>query len=169
MTDIEYISYTDESMLKDVQKLVSKDLSEPYSVFTYRYFLHNWPFLCICAYITENDTTTSSDDMNAISNHDIKTNKKLIGTIVCKLEGGEENNQSGYIAMLAVDVNYRKQGIGMKLVNAGIENMISMGCREVILETEVYVCMYVCMYVCHRRSATSICTVMAITKARCVF
>ena len=139
MTDIEYISYTDESMLKDVQKLVSKDLSEPYSVFTYRYFLHNWPFLCICAYITENETT-SSDDM-----------KKLIGTIVCKLEGGENNNQSGYIAMLAVDVNYRKQGIGMKLVNAGIEKMISMGCREVVLETEVYVC----MYVCHRRSATN--------------
>ena len=49
--------------------------------------------------------------------------------------------------MLAVDVNYRKRGIGMKLVNAGIENMISMGCREVVLETEVYVCMYVCMYV----------------------
>jgi hypothetical protein len=23
--------------------MVDKDLSEPYSVFTYRYFLHNWP------------------------------------------------------------------------------------------------------------------------------
>jgi hypothetical protein len=29
--------------------MVDKDLSEPYSVFTYRYFLHNWPGLCICA------------------------------------------------------------------------------------------------------------------------
>lgn len=26
--------------------LVDRDLSEPYSIFTYRYFLHNWPDLC---------------------------------------------------------------------------------------------------------------------------
>ena len=124
---IDYITYTDESMLKDVQKLVSKDLSEPYSVFTYRYFLHNWPNLCICAYATE----------NVDENKEMKIERKLIGTIVCKLENNENNIQSGYIAMLAVDVNYRKRGIGMKLVYAGIDNMISMGCREVILETVV--------------------------------
>lgn len=126
---IDYIPYTDESMLKDVHKLVSKDLSEPYSVFTYRYFLHNWPNLCICAYATENVDKNDEREM--------KTERKLIGTIVCKLENNENNIQSGYIAMLAVDVNYRKRGIGMKLVYAGIDNMISMGCREVILETEV--------------------------------
>jgi hypothetical protein len=29
------------------QALIEKDLSEPYSVFTYRYFLNNWPDLCL--------------------------------------------------------------------------------------------------------------------------
>ena len=26
--------------------LIEKDLSEPYSIFTYRYFINNWPNLC---------------------------------------------------------------------------------------------------------------------------
>lgn len=28
-------------------ELITKDLSEPYSIYTYRYFIHNWPHLCI--------------------------------------------------------------------------------------------------------------------------
>jgi peptide alpha-N-acetyltransferase len=48
--DILYVDYTDESMLEEIQVLVAKDLSEPYSVFTYRYFLHSWPSLCVCVY-----------------------------------------------------------------------------------------------------------------------
>ena len=47
---LEYVDYTDESVLADIQRLVAADLSEPYSVFTYRYFLNNWPKLCICVY-----------------------------------------------------------------------------------------------------------------------
>ena len=31
-------------------EMIDKDLSEPYSIFTYRFFLVNWPNLCICAY-----------------------------------------------------------------------------------------------------------------------
>ena len=31
-------------------EMVDKDLSEPYSIFTYRFFLVNWPHLCVCAY-----------------------------------------------------------------------------------------------------------------------
>jgi hypothetical protein len=27
--------------------LIEKDLSEPYSIFTYRYFINDWPSLCI--------------------------------------------------------------------------------------------------------------------------
>ena len=30
--------------------LIDLELSEPYSIFTYRYFLHNWPRLCFLAY-----------------------------------------------------------------------------------------------------------------------
>ncbi len=30
-----------------IMGLISKDLSEPYSVYTYRYFIHSFPHLCI--------------------------------------------------------------------------------------------------------------------------
>jgi len=32
--------------LPKVMKIIDKELSEPYSIFTYRYFLHQWPQLC---------------------------------------------------------------------------------------------------------------------------
>lgn len=40
------VEYQDERQLSDIMSLVDRDLSEPYSIFTYRYFLHNWPGLC---------------------------------------------------------------------------------------------------------------------------
>lgn len=36
-------SYKDETQIEDIMGLMVKDLSEPYSVFTYRYFLNGWP------------------------------------------------------------------------------------------------------------------------------
>ena len=45
-SDIEYVSYTSELQMPDIMKLIQKDLSEPYSIYTYRYFIHNWPQLC---------------------------------------------------------------------------------------------------------------------------
>ena len=43
--DVLYVNYEDESFLPSIQTLVAADLSEPYSVFTYRFFLNNWPNL----------------------------------------------------------------------------------------------------------------------------
>lgn len=125
---IEFVQYRDESMIPDIQRLVAADLSEPYSIFTYRYFLHNWPDHCICGYVTETDS-------------DGQSRRKMIATIVSKSgppEGSyDENKLQGYIAMLAVDKNYRKRGIGSYLVHRGIEAMFAAGCREIMLETEV--------------------------------
>lgn len=45
-SDVRYIVYTDENQLAPIMALVDRDLSEPYSIFTYRYFLHGWPDLC---------------------------------------------------------------------------------------------------------------------------
>ena len=118
--DIEYVDYTDESMLPSIQSLVSKDLSEPYSVFTYRYFLHDWPNLCICVY-----TKDAQGER-----------KEMIGTLLCR--GGTDREPSkGYIAMLAVNKAFRKRGIGSTLASMGIERMAKMGLTEVGLEAEV--------------------------------
>ncbi len=117
---IEYVDYIGESMLPDIQTLVTKDLSEPYSVFTYRYFVHNWPNLCICVY----------------SRNRKSGERKMIGTLVCKADA-EYGYLAGYIAMLTVDSSYRHCGIGSSLVNKGIDRMVESGCVEIILETEV--------------------------------
>merc|ERR1711862_432864 len=45
--------------------------------------------------------------------------------------------KSGYMAMLAVDENYRKSGIGTELVRRVVRRMRKKGCTSVMLETEV--------------------------------
>ncbi|XP_065320587.1 N-alpha-acetyltransferase 30-like isoform X2 [Gordionus sp. m RMFG-2023] len=115
---IMYIQYTSELMMPDIIKLITKDLSEPYSIYTYRYFIHNWPHLCFIA-----------TDINS----------KCIGAIVCKMEVRKYFDQNimsliqsnrGYIAMLAVDKEYRRHKIGSKLVLKAIQAMIEKKCDE---------------------------------------
>jgi peptide alpha-N-acetyltransferase len=96
--NVAYIDYKDESMLPDIQRLIAADLSEPYSIFTYRYFLHQWPSLCICAFARQENGEVG----------------EMIGTIVCKAEDHRDVFQ-GYIAMLTVNKQYRKLGIGKKV------------------------------------------------------
>ncbi|CAM9403681.1 unnamed protein product, partial [Hapterophycus canaliculatus] len=113
---IRLVQYQDERQLSDIMSLVDRDLSEPYSIFTYRYFLHNWPGLCFVA----------------------KAGERTVGSIVCKAERElEDDPLTGYIAMLAVDTAFRKHGIGTALASRAIEAMRDLGCEEVVLETEV--------------------------------
>ncbi|VDO98447.1 unnamed protein product [Heligmosomoides polygyrus] len=107
----------DENQIDDIMRLITKDLSEPYSIYTYRYFIHNWPELCVLAF----DTSSES----------------YIGAVVCKLDRNAEGRRKGYLAMLAIDESYRKLGLGTRLVRRAIERMQAQGCDEVVLETEV--------------------------------
>jgi hypothetical protein len=43
---IQYVSYKDETQLETIMSLIDQELSEPYSIFTYRYFITLWPDLC---------------------------------------------------------------------------------------------------------------------------
>ncbi len=119
---IKFVNYRDESQIDCVMRLVGRDLSEPYSVFTYRYFLHRYPQLCIFAV-----TVSNSEDGNHNSdNHE--SEPEPIGCIVCKIdpEENEENGEQdyeeprlcGYIAMLAVDTSFRRSGIGSALLTS---------------------------------------------------
>jgi peptide alpha-N-acetyltransferase len=111
---ITYVGYTDELVLPEITRLMSRDLSEPYSVYTYRYFIHGWPQLTFLA----------------------KKNENFVGAIVCKAED-KVNVKRGYIAMLAVHDEYRRRGIGTELVRIAVRTMMTLGCGEVVLETEV--------------------------------
>ncbi|TDG47362.1 hypothetical protein AWZ03_006221 [Drosophila navojoa] len=111
---ITYTNFNDESELKAIQSLIDKELSEPYSIYTYRYFVYNWPELCIFA----------------------RHGERYVGVIVCKLESLGCILQ-GYIAMLAVDPAYRLLKIGTTLVAKAVESMQSFNADEIVLETEL--------------------------------
>jgi len=111
---VEYVSYKDETQLPDIMALIDQELSEPYSIFTYRYFITLWPDLCFMAF------------------HE----GKCIGTIVCKM-GQHRNTFRGYIAMLVVVKQHRGKGIATELVTRCIQVMHDAGCDEVTMEAEV--------------------------------
>ena len=45
--EIEIVDYTGEEQIDYIMDLMARTLSEPYSIYTYRYFLKNWPNLCL--------------------------------------------------------------------------------------------------------------------------
>ncbi|KAJ2896293.1 hypothetical protein MKZ38_005695 [Zalerion maritima] len=120
--DLKYIQYSHQleaQYLPEIRALISKDLSEPYSIYVYRYFLYQWGHLCYMAL----DPTTSS----------------LIGVVVCKLEPHASHSPAtfrGYIAMLAVSSAHRGKGIATKLVRLAIDAMADKRADEIVLETE---------------------------------
>lgn len=49
LPDLHYIQYDPDKeaqYLTAIRELISKDLSEPYSIYVYRYFLYQWADLC---------------------------------------------------------------------------------------------------------------------------
>lgn len=63
--------------------------------------------------------------------------EECVGAIVCKLDIHRKVIKRGYIAMLAVDVKYRKRKIGSNLVRQAIQAMVEDDADEVVLETEI--------------------------------
>ncbi|XP_039016988.1 N-alpha-acetyltransferase MAK3-like [Hibiscus syriacus] len=109
--EIEYVSYGGEHHLPLIMNLVDQELSEPYSIFTYRYFVYLWPQLSFLAF----------------------HKGKCVGTVVCKM-GEHRNTFRGYIAMLVVIKPYRGRRIATELVTRSIRMMMESGCEEVTLE-----------------------------------
>ncbi|KAI0370881.1 acyl-CoA N-acyltransferase [Pilatotrama ljubarskyi] len=116
MDAIIYRQYSGESELPHIMALVQHELSEPYVIYTYRYFLQQWPHLAFLAYPSH-----SSDP---------------VGVVVCKQSMHRDRTNRGYIAMLSVHKNWRKRGIASTLVRRTIEVMKKHGVEEVVLETE---------------------------------
>lgn len=45
--DFYFETFENESDLEPIIKLVERDLSEPYSIYTYRFFIYDFPRMCI--------------------------------------------------------------------------------------------------------------------------
>ncbi|KAJ7468597.1 acyl-CoA N-acyltransferase [Mycena latifolia] len=113
-----YRQYSGESDLPFIMDLVQSELSEPYVIYTFRYFLHQWPHLSFLAYPSDPSTSVP------------------IGVIVCKQSMHREAANRGYIAMLSVSKNWRKRGIASALVKNSLDAMKEDGVEEIVLETE---------------------------------
>ncbi|KAJ5513952.1 Acyl-CoA N-acyltransferase [Penicillium fimorum] len=117
--DLRYVRYEksrENEYVAAMRQLISKDLSEPYSIYVYRYFLYQWGDLCFLA----------MDDKD-----------EMVGVVVSKLEPHRDGPLRGYIAMLAVREEYRGRGIATKLVRMAIDAMIERDADEIVLETEI--------------------------------
>jgi len=115
-SDIVYRQYAGESDLPPIIQLVEGELSEPYVIYTYRYFLHQWPHLSFLAL----DPASSQP----------------IGVIVCKQSRHRNDMDRGYIGMLSVEKKWRKRGIARTLVDLSVQAMCANHADEVVLETE---------------------------------
>lgn len=112
---VEYSLYqTDESDLLAIKELVEQFLSEPYSVFCYRYFCDTFPEHCIEA----KDANTG----------------RLVGVIIGR-RTDHRGTRRGYLGMLAVSTSCRGMGIGSELIKRLIESMRGI-VDEIVLEAE---------------------------------
>jgi peptide alpha-N-acetyltransferase len=108
-------SYRDESQLDSITALISADLSEPYSIFTYRHFVAGWPEFTLLAHC----------------------DGKLVGAVICKSDLRPRTQRiRGYVAMLAVEKEHRRAGLGRQLAVHVLRRMAA-SCDELVLETEV--------------------------------
>ncbi|ORX35057.1 acyl-CoA N-acyltransferase [Kockovaella imperatae] len=106
--------------MEDIMRLTEQELSEPYNIYTFRYFLEEWPHLTIMVYPTGDAT-------------------RAIATIIAKQEdhaGKLRTTNRGYIAMLSVDRAWRRRGIASSIVGLVVDEMIGRGADEIVLETE---------------------------------
>ncbi|GAA5873937.1 hypothetical protein JCM3774_004045 [Rhodotorula dairenensis] len=114
---ISYRAYRGEQDLDVIVDLVDDELSEPYNLYTYRYFLDDWPHLCFFAYAGETP----------------------IGVIVCKQEPHTKSSKSvpipdrpgerrplmrGYLAMLSTRKEYRGRGVATHLLRLSLSVML---------------------------------------------
>jgi peptide alpha-N-acetyltransferase len=108
-------NYAGEAQLPGIMDMMTRMLSEPYSVYTYRHFVEGWPSYALVA-------------------HD--AGGALVGAIVGKSELRLKDGRTrGYIAMLAVEKHVRGGGLGRTLASLVLARFAST-CDEVVLEAE---------------------------------
>ena len=75
---VEWCEYEGEVNLPEVMRLVDDDLSEPYfRSFTYRYFVKNWPSLCLLAKI-EGETVACVVSKAEVENSQLVAGENLL-------------------------------------------------------------------------------------------
>ena len=129
---IQYDSAKEKEYVAAIRQLISKDLSEPYSIYVYRYFLYQWGDLCYMVRSISIHLEGGTDLLKAMDEKDT-----LAGVVVSKLEPHRAGPMRGYIAMLATKEEHRGKGIAKHLVRMAIDAMIERDADEVNLTSGV--------------------------------
>lgn len=105
--------YAGESEMGVIMALIDDELSEPYTVYTYRYFLNQWPHLCFLAHSG--------------------SPRRAVGVVICKLDRHFKGKRfmRGYIGMLSVQPDHRGRGIATRLLKVALAELVSLGAQEV--------------------------------------
>ena len=104
-------TFSGQQELAWITQVLRQELAEPYSVFTYYYFLKNWPHLTIIAYLQQ----------------------QPIGCIIGSID--QQNPHKAYIAMLVVLKEYRRHKVGKKLFDEFVAR-VRPTVDKIVLETE---------------------------------
>lgn len=110
----------------NIIKLINENLSEPYSIYVYIYFLKKFPELC---YYIE----------------DSGSNNAMIACIIGKFDEHKSTKMRGYIGMLVVSERKRGENLGKYLIQKILNKFKDLNCDDVILETQ-----------CNNKSALSL-------------
>ena len=122
-SDFIYKTYPGYKKRQRIVDIMTKYLSEPYPIYTYLYFLDLFPDCTILCY----------DKNKKEANNDYYVAGAVVGNINRK-----PNKVQGYIAMLAVEEDYRKRGLGKKMVELLMDIFKkSYRVNEISIETEV--------------------------------
>ena len=122
-SDFLYKTYPGCKQRQRIIDIMTKYLSEPYPIYTYIYFLDLFPDCTILCY----------DKNKKDENNDYFVAGAIVGNINRK-----PNKVQGYIAMLAVEEEYRKRGLGRKMVELLMDTFKkSYRVNEISIETEV--------------------------------
>ncbi|GAA5928880.1 peptide alpha-N-acetyltransferase MAK3 [Sporobolomyces koalae] len=137
-SSITYRAYKGEQDLEHIVALVDDELSEPYNLYTYRYFLDEWPHLCFFAFsgetpvgviISKLEPHSKSSTLVPVPDPEterIWTDQAAGGSTVQDPITGvrKRYRMRGYLAMLSVRKDSRGKGIATHLLRLSLTTML---------------------------------------------
>ena len=129
--------YAGEEEIDVIMSLIDEELSEPYTVFTYRYFLNQWPELCFLASLGgRKGSGSNGNNEGEKGTGDSRYGSRAVGVVICKLDRHLKGSRlmRGYIGMLSVQPGHRGKGIATRLLKVALAQLVSYGAQEVSVQ-----------------------------------
>ncbi|CAL5983410.1 N-alpha-acetyltransferase_30 [Hexamita inflata] len=111
---VQFRPFRNDRDLHAIRELFASQFSEPYQVWTYRFFAEQYPDLTFFA----------------------EKEGQIIGCCMCMLQNEHKNRIQGYIGMICVEDQYKRLKIGQHLADLAFEEFAKLNTDVVILETE---------------------------------